>query len=96
MLALFKKTEKGHIVGAKVKKGKLIPNCIIRVLRGGQIMGEGKIDALQIGKSSVKDVLSGQDCGLSFVGKTKIEVGDTLEAYTEEMHARTLVVEGAK
>ena len=96
VLALFKKTEKGHIVGAKVKKGKLIPNCIIRVLRGGQIMGEGKIDALQIGKSSVKDVLSGQDCGLSFVGKTKIEVGDTLEAYTEEMHARTLVVEGAK
>jgi translation initiation factor IF-2 len=90
VLALFKKTEKGHIVGAKVKKGKFIPHCTVRVLRNGQVMGEGKIDALQSGKSAVKDVLSGQDCGLSFVGKTRIEIGDTLEAYTEEMHARTL------
>ncbi len=96
VLALFKKTEKGHIVGAKVKKGKLIPGATIRVLRGGQVMGEGKIDALQSGKSAVKDVLAGQDCGLSFVGKTKIEIGDILEAYTEELHARTLSVEGAK
>ncbi|MEK9155236.1 MAG: hypothetical protein AAB839_01160, partial [Patescibacteria group bacterium] len=67
-----------------------------RVLRDGQMMGEGKIEVLQIGKSVVKDVLPGQECGLSFVGKTKIEIGDILEAYTEELHARTLTVEGAK
>ena len=96
ILALFKKTDKGHIVGAKVKKGKLIPGAIVRVLRGGSIVGEGKIEALQSGKSAVKDVLAGQDCGLSFVGKTKIEVGDILEAYTEEIHARILTVEGSK
>lgn len=96
VLALFKKTDKGHIVGAKVKKGKLIPGATIRVMRAGQVMGEGKIEALQSGKSAVKDVLAGQDCGLSFVGKTKIEIGDILEAYTEELHARTLSVEGAK
>jgi translation initiation factor IF-2 len=96
VLMVFKKTEKGHIVGAKVKKGKLVPGAIVRVLRAGQMMGEGKIDALQSGKSAVKDVLAGQDCGLSFVGKTKIEIGDILEAYTEELQARTLIVEGAK
>ncbi len=96
VLMVFKKTDKGHILGAKVKKGKLMPDATIRVLRDGQVMGEGKVDALQSGKSAVKDVLAGQDCGLSFVGKTKIEIGDILEAYTEELHARTLVVEGAK
>ena len=95
-LMVFKKTEKGHIIGAKVKKGKLAPGATIRVLRDGQMMGEGKIDVLQIGKSVVKDVLPGQECGLSFIGKTKIEIGDILEAYTEELHARTLTVEGAK
>ncbi len=96
VLMVFKKTDKGHIIGAKVKKGKLIPGAIVRVLRAGQMMGEGKIDALQIGKSAVKDVLAGQDCGLSFVGKTKIEIGDILEAYTEELQARILSVEGVK
>ena len=96
VLAVFKKTDKGMIIGAKVKKGKFVPAATLRILRAGQVVGEGKIEALQSGKMSVKDVIAGQDCGLSFQGKTKIEVGDTLEAYHEELQARTLVVEGAK
>lgn len=92
VLALFKKTDKGQIVGAKVKKGKFIPGATVRVLRGGQVVGEGKIEALQSGKTNVKDVLMGQECGLSFQGKTRIEVGDDLEAYQEELHARTFAV----
>lgn len=96
VLALFKKTDKGHIVGCRVKKGKLMSGATVRVLRGGQIVGEGKSDALQVGKSSVNDVLAGQECGLSFVGKTKIEIGDILELYREELQARTLAVEGQR
>lgn len=96
VLMVFKKTDKGMIIGAKVKKGKFVPGATLRILRGEQVVGEGKIEALQSGKTSVKDVLAGQDCGLSFQGKTKVEVGDTLEAYHEELQARTLVVEGAK
>ncbi len=96
VLALFKKTDKGQIVGCKVRKGTLKPGATIRVLRGGQVIGEGRLEALQSGKSSVSDVLAGQECGLSFLGKTKMEVGDTLEVYKEELQARTLAVEGAK
>ncbi len=96
VLALFKKTDKGHIVGCRVKKGKLMSGATVRVLRGGQVVGEGKSDAIQVGKSSVSDVLAGQECGLSFVGKTKIEVGDILELYREELQARTLAVEGQR
>jgi translation initiation factor IF-2 len=92
VLAVFKKTDKGFILGVKVKKGKLIPNAVVRIMRAGNIVGEGKIEALQSGKMSVKDVLAGQDCGLSFQGKTKVEVGDTIEAYQEELQARTLAV----
>ncbi len=96
VFALFKKTDKGQIVGCKVRKGTLKPGATIRVLRGGQVIGEGRLEALQSGKSSVSDVLAGQECGLSFLGKTKMEVGDTLEVYKEELQARTLAVEGAK
>ena len=56
---------------------------------------EGTIDTLQAGKADVKEVQQGADCGLGFTGKTKIEVGDLLEVYTEEMKERTLNVEGA-
>lgn len=92
ILALFRKTDKGVVLGVKVRKGKLIPGAIVRILRNGSIIGEGKAEAVQVGKTVVKDVLAGQECGVSFVGKTKVEVGDTLEAYQEEIHARTLVV----
>ncbi len=92
VLALFRKSDKGVVLGVKVRKGKIIPGATVRIMRGGSIMGEGKIDAIQVGKTSVKDVLAGQECGVSFVGKTKVEVGDMIEAYQEELHARTLVV----
>lgn len=93
VLAIFKKTDKGTVIGIKVKKGRFVPGVILRVLRAGNAVGEGKIEALQNGKMSVKDVLAGQEAGLSFAGKTKIEIGDTLEAYQEEIQARTLVVD---
>lgn len=92
VLALFKKTDKGQIVGVKVKKGKLMSNSVARVLRAGQVVGEGRIEAIQSGKSTVKDVLMGQECGLSFAGKVRIEVGDMLELYQEELHARAFAV----
>jgi translation initiation factor IF-2 len=88
VLALFKKLDKGQVLGAKVRKGKFIPGAMMRILRGGQVIGEGKVEALQSGKTAVKDVLAGQDCGLSFIGKAKVEVGDTIELYKEELHAR--------
>lgn len=96
VLALFKKTDKGHIVGCRVKKGKFMSGATVRVLRGGQVVGEGKAEAVQVGKSSVNDVVAGQECGLSFFGKTKIEVGDILELYREELQARTLSLENQK
>lgn len=96
VLALFRKTDKGMVLGCRVKKGKLIPGVTLRILRNGQMIGEGRIEALQSGKMSVTDVLAGQECGVAFVGKTKAEVGDTVEAYKEELQARTLAVEGVK
>ena len=96
ILAIFKKTPKGSIVGGQVTKGKIELGATARVLRDGQVMAEGKIDSVQCGKVDVKEAQQGEECGLGFVGKAKLEVGDVLEIYTEEMQERTLEVEGAK
>lgn len=92
VLALFRKTDKGVVLGVRVKKGKIIPGTTVRIMRDNSIIGEGRADAIQIGTTSVKDVLAGQECGISFIGKTKVEVGDTIEVYQEGLQARTLVV----
>lgn len=92
VLALFRKTDKGVVLGVKVRKGKIIPGTTVRIMRNNSIIGEGRAESIQVGTTVVKDALAGQECGISFIGKTKVEVGDMIEVYQEELQARTLVV----
>ena len=88
--AIFR-TEPGRMVlGAKVKEGKLQVGCKVRVWRGAEPIGEGILETLQSGKSPVKEVSGGQECGLAYKGKTKLEIGDRFEAYLEENKARKI------
>lgn len=94
ILANFRKAEGGWIVGGKVLDGKFVPKAKLRVSRGGEYIGEGEIVVLQSGRSETKEVRAGQECGLQYKGKTKLEIGDMIEAYTEERVVRDLVIEG--
>ncbi len=96
VLGLFKKLTKGIVLGGQVLKGKLEPGATVRVMRGDKIIEEGKIESIQVGKTQVREVQQGEECGLAFIGKGRIEIGDILEAYKEEMHARTFEVEGSR
>lgn len=88
--AIFRTESDKMIVGVKVKEGKLIPDAKLRIFRDGEIMDEGRIESLKSGQSAVKEVAGGQEAGLSFSGKFKLEEGDVLEAYTEESKARKI------
>lgn len=96
ILAVFKKSPKGMIVGGQVLKGMAELDATARVIRGEEVIAEGKIGSLQTGKVDVKQVEQGQECGLEFYGKAKLEVNDVLEMYKEEEHARTLNIEDAQ
>ncbi|PIQ67914.1 translation initiation factor IF-2 [Candidatus Uhrbacteria bacterium CG11_big_fil_rev_8_21_14_0_20_41_9] len=95
ILKVFKKLEKSMIVGGQVTKGKIELNATTRVIRDEEVIGEGKITALQTGKADVKEVEQGLEFGIEFTGKIKIEEGDILEVYKEEEKARTLDVHSA-
>ena len=84
VLAVFKVDSGVTIAGGRVVDGKLQPNTKIRIARGGEYVGEGAISELQLGKQTVKQVGSGQECGIKVQSKTKLEVGDRLETYKEE------------
>ncbi len=92
VVAIFR-TESGKmIVGVRVKEGKLQAGCKVRVWRGQDPIGEGVIESLQSGKSPVKEVSAGQECGLSFRGKIKLEINDRFEAYTEESKVKKIEI----
>lgn len=85
------RTEPGRMVaGAKIKEGKLVTGCKVRVWRGEDPIGEGILETLQSGKSAVKELGAGQEGGFAFKGKTKLELGDRLEAYIEESKTRKI------
>ncbi len=91
-VAIFR-TEIGRmVVGGKVTDGKLVAGAKAKVWRGEEPLGIGTIDSLQAGKSTVKDVHAGQECGISFKGKVKIQPGDRLEVYNEEVKERKIVL----
>lgn len=90
--AIFR-TEPGKmIVGARVKEGKVIVNGKIRVWRGVDPIGEGAAESIQSGKSPVKEASAGQECGITFRGKLKLELGDVLEFYTETSNVQKIEI----
>lgn len=91
--AIFRTEKRSMIVGGLVKDGKIQKGAKARVVRDGEVVGTGEIEKMQIGQSEEKEVPSGTECGVTFIGKTKIESGDTLEAYVEERKVRKLVLE---
>lgn len=95
VLAIFRTEPAYMIVGGKVKEGKIvfdpgIGQVFIRVLRKNEEIGVGQLIQLQSAKSDVKEVAAGQECGIKFKGKTKIQVGDILEIYKEEKRVKKL------
>ncbi|MBF0206183.1 MAG: translation initiation factor IF-2 [Oligoflexia bacterium] len=86
----------GMIAGAAVIDGKVEKGCIIRVLRDGKIIHEGKISSLKRFKEDVKEVKNGYECGISIENFEKILVNDILEAFVMEEKRRSLGGEQSK
>jgi translation initiation factor IF-2 len=91
-VAIFR-TEIGRmVIGGKVTEGKVASGAKIRVWRGQDPVGEGVVESLQTGKQTAKEAHAGQECGISFKGKIKIQIGDRLEIYHEEVKERKIAI----
>lgn len=90
VLALFKTGKHDMIVGGRVTTGKLVNNSLLEVLRDDAVIGHGKLGNLQENKVNVDECVMNKECGITFIGDTKIKVGDTLTCYKEEAKKKTL------
>ncbi|RHJ93030.1 translation initiation factor IF-2 [Parabacteroides bouchesdurhonensis] len=87
---VFKISKVGTIAGCIVKEGKIKRTNKVRVIRDGIVIHSGELGSLKRFKDDVKEVVSGQDCGLNINNFNDIQVGDIIEAYEETEIKKTL------
>ncbi len=79
----FKISKVGTIAGCMCLDGKILRTSKVRIIRDGIVVYTGKLASLKRFKDDVKEVVSGQDCGLSVENFNDIKTGDIVEAYEE-------------
>jgi translation initiation factor IF-2 len=87
---IFVISKLGPICGSYIQEGKAVRNVKVRVRRGDSVVGEGTVSSLKRFKDEVREVLTGQECGIGVAGVNGIQQGDLLELFTTEEVARTL------
>lgn len=80
----------GMIAGCFVTSGKIMRSNMLRLVRDGKIVYEGKVSSLKRFKDDVKDVQEGFECGIGIENFNDLKVGDIIEAYLKEEIAREL------
>ena len=78
---IFKLTKAGVVAGGMVTSGMMMNQAMIRLLRSGAIVHEGKISSLKRMKDEVKEVKTGFECGIAVENFHEMKVGDIIEAY---------------
>jgi len=87
---LFKITKVGTIAGCVVKEGKIRRTNKVRVIRDGIVIHTGELASLKRFKDEVKEVVTGQDCGIHIANYNDINVGDIIESFDQIEVKKTL------
>ncbi len=78
---LFKVSGIGTIGGCYVTDGKIQRSSNVRVIRDDVVVYTGVLGSLQHEKDSVREVVSGHECGLTVEKYNDIKIGDIIEAF---------------
>lgn len=81
VIALFKGSRKGIILGCQVTEGKLHQGSTFRVISGMGPIYSGTIESLHIENNTVNQATPGQQVGIKIENFNKAKVGDLIECY---------------
>ena len=84
----FKVSKVGTIAGCYVTDGVIERNSLVRILRNGVVIFEGKMASLRRFKDDVKEVKAGYECGITIGNFNDIKEGDVIDASVEREVAR--------
>ena len=81
---VFQIPKVGAIAGCYVQDGKITRNSEARVLRGREVLHQGRITSLKHLKENVTEVKKDYECGIGVGGFNDFQPGDTIEAFIRE------------
>ena len=87
---VFKVSGVGKVAGCIVTEGVARRSAGVRLLRDNVVIHEGTLKTLKRFKDEVKDVQSGQECGMAFENYDDIRPADVIEIFEREEVERTL------
>jgi translation initiation factor IF-2 len=87
---VFKVSGVGKVAGCIVTEGVARRSAGVRLLRDNVVIHEGTLKTLKRFKDEVKDVQSGQECGMAFENYDDVRPADVIEIFEREEVARTL------
>ena len=90
ILEVFNITKVGKVAGCKVTEGIVRRGSKVRLIRDNVVIHEGELSTLKRFKDEVKEVQSGQECGMGFIGYQDMQKGDVIECFDVETVKRAL------
>jgi translation initiation factor IF-2 len=90
ILEVFNISKTGKVAGCRITEGKVERGAKVRLIRDNVVIHEGTLSTLKRFKDEVKEVPSGQECGMAFANYEDIRAGDVIECFQVEVIQRTL------
>ena len=90
ILEVFSITKVGKVAGCRVTEGIVRRGARVRLIRDNVVVHEGELSTLKRFKDEVREVQTGQECGMSFANYQDIQKGDIIECYEVETVQRAL------
>jgi translation initiation factor IF-2 len=72
------------IAGSYVTDGTITRNSEVRVIRGGEVVTNGRITSLKRFKDDAREVQADYECGIVIEGFNDLQEGDVLETYGQQ------------
>jgi translation initiation factor IF-2 len=90
ILEVFNITKVGKVAGCMVTDGSVQRGNKVRLIRDNVVIHEGSLSTLKRFKDEVKEVQSGQECGMAFEKYEDMRAGDIIECFRVEKVERKL------
>lgn len=87
---VFRITGIGNVAGCLITEGVARRSAGVRLLRDNVVIHEGTLKTLKRFKDEVKEVHSGQECGMAFERYEDVRAGDVIEIFEREEVQRSL------
>jgi len=78
---VIKAGKAGQVAGSYVLDGRILRGAQARLMRGGQLVTETRIESLRRFKDDIREVAAGFECGIGLAGAPEFAEGDVIECF---------------